>query len=299
MWCINSPRSKFFMNKLWPLFKGRTDVRYASRTPGWFGTLGIYTEEYHNVLMDPRIKWVYICTPTHRHFDDVEHALSYGKNVLVEKTPATNWKDLQALKSLAYRCNTKLEVASQAFHDWFPTYGSIRNGCAFNNSPLGGHPDDAVWDVGFYPLMAYSILRFTTEVDQSIPYVVTNPKNGEHYWGLRVIEKTWNKSTWQLEFGTDGEFRQQLILWGFYGNRDKRERCFTFPPGDQRYQVPFDRFEKGHVCLLNKLEKVFPIFEKWDDFYVRRRQLDDGSGKDTKRGASTGSEVPIDASLSA
>jgi predicted dehydrogenase len=61
------------------------------------------TADYRDVLRDPHIDAVHICTPNAQHFSMVRDALHAGKHVVCEKPLATNVGDAAELVSLAAR----------------------------------------------------------------------------------------------------------------------------------------------------------------------------------------------------
>ncbi len=68
------------------------------------------TTDYRDVLADPRIDAVAICTPVATHFEIAEAALRAGKHVLVEKPLTDSLRDAERLVRLAERERRVLQV---------------------------------------------------------------------------------------------------------------------------------------------------------------------------------------------
>src|SRR5215467_6305164 len=62
---------------------------------------------YNDILRDPAIDAVHICTPNAQHFPMAKEALSAGKHVLCEKPLATTVKEAEELVSLAAQKNLR------------------------------------------------------------------------------------------------------------------------------------------------------------------------------------------------
>jgi predicted dehydrogenase len=74
----------------------------ARRLGAGFSVARIATD-YHEVLRDPAIDAVHICTPNAQHFLMAKEALQAGKNVLCEKPLATSVEEGEELVALALR----------------------------------------------------------------------------------------------------------------------------------------------------------------------------------------------------
>jgi predicted dehydrogenase len=75
----------------------------AARRLGTGFSIPSVTTDYREVLRDPTIDAVHICTPNAQHFPMAKDALNAGKHVLCEKPLATNVKQAEELVSLASR----------------------------------------------------------------------------------------------------------------------------------------------------------------------------------------------------
>jgi predicted dehydrogenase len=87
-------------------------------------------ERFEDLLADPTIDLVDICTPAHRHRDMTVAALEAGKHVIVEKPIASNVSDAEAMVSTAAKTGRLLMVAHVL--PFFPEFGyaaaAVRDG---------------------------------------------------------------------------------------------------------------------------------------------------------------------------
>ncbi len=75
----------------------------AARRLGAGFSIPVIVSDYHDVLRDPAIDAVHICTPNAQHFPTAKAALEAGKHVLCEKPLATTVEEGEELVSLAER----------------------------------------------------------------------------------------------------------------------------------------------------------------------------------------------------
>jgi predicted dehydrogenase len=80
---------------------GRTDE--AARRLGAGFSIPTTTTDYREILRDPAIDAVHICTPNAQHFSMAKDALNSGKHVLCEKPLATSVEEGEELVALATR----------------------------------------------------------------------------------------------------------------------------------------------------------------------------------------------------
>src|SRR3984893_5009861 len=73
----------------------------AARRLGEGFSVPVITTDYREVLRDPAIDAVHICTPNAQHFSMAKDALQAGKHVLCEKPLATSVEEGEELVSLA------------------------------------------------------------------------------------------------------------------------------------------------------------------------------------------------------
>src|SRR5271156_6599409 len=75
----------------------------AARRLGAGFSIPTIVSDYHDVLRDPRIDAVHICTPNAQHFSMAKAALEAGKHVICEKPLATTVEEGEELAALAER----------------------------------------------------------------------------------------------------------------------------------------------------------------------------------------------------
>ena len=75
----------------------------AARRLGAAFSIPSIVTDYHDILRDPSIAAVHICTPNAQHFPMAKDALQAGKHVLCEKPLATNTDEAEELVALAAR----------------------------------------------------------------------------------------------------------------------------------------------------------------------------------------------------
>jgi predicted dehydrogenase len=75
----------------------------AARNLGAGFSIPSIVADYHDILRDPSIAAVHICTPNAQHFPMAKDALQAGKHVLCEKPLATNTDEAEELVALAAR----------------------------------------------------------------------------------------------------------------------------------------------------------------------------------------------------
>lgn len=70
-------------------------------------------EDYENLLKDPAVEVVHICTPNHSHCEITVKALNAGKHVMCEKPMAENYADACKMVEAAKKNNKKLTISYQ------------------------------------------------------------------------------------------------------------------------------------------------------------------------------------------
>ena len=76
------------------------NIKVAPRLGAEFSVATI-TADYRDILRDPTIDAVHICTPNAHHFSMAKDALQAGKHVICEKPLATSVQHAEELVSLA------------------------------------------------------------------------------------------------------------------------------------------------------------------------------------------------------
>ena len=61
----------------------------------------VYYGSYEEMLKDPKVDLVYICTPNTFHYDQIKLCLSYGKHVICEKPMVKNEEQVRELFAMA------------------------------------------------------------------------------------------------------------------------------------------------------------------------------------------------------
>jgi predicted dehydrogenase len=86
-----------------------------------------YTSNYEELLSDPAVDAVHICTPNALHFSMAKAALEAGKHVLCEKPLATSVRDARELVELA----AKTGLRNCTFHNlrFYPMIQQARRIC--------------------------------------------------------------------------------------------------------------------------------------------------------------------------
>ncbi len=97
----------------------------AERANSWFRGLGVFTN-YSDVLNDPKIDAVIICSPPERHKDQIVQALAAGKSVLVEKPMCVSEEEVNSIQAaLKTSRATTLMVAENYYYK--PSVRQIRS----------------------------------------------------------------------------------------------------------------------------------------------------------------------------
>lgn len=78
------------------------------------------TEDYRELLADPRIDFVTVATPDNLHFEVCSEALAAGKHVFVEKPLTTSLAEADELIRRAVEADRKLMTCFN--HRWIPAY---------------------------------------------------------------------------------------------------------------------------------------------------------------------------------
>jgi predicted dehydrogenase len=84
----------------------------ARRRAQEFGVDAVYTD-YHDLIADPRVDVVAVCTPHYLHAPVTIAAANAGKHVLVEKPMAMNVGEVHEMVQAAHRNRVKLAVSTE------------------------------------------------------------------------------------------------------------------------------------------------------------------------------------------
>lgn len=75
--------------------------RHPEKEQGFYDPNTIFTDDLEQVLNDPEVQLVTVCTPPATHFEYGKSALEHGKNVLIEKPFVANQAEAKELFALA------------------------------------------------------------------------------------------------------------------------------------------------------------------------------------------------------
>lgn len=75
--------------------------RHPDKEKGFYDSKTIFTDDLNQVLKDPEVQLVTICTPPSTHFKYGKEVLKNGKNVLIEKPFVADQKEAKELFALA------------------------------------------------------------------------------------------------------------------------------------------------------------------------------------------------------
>ncbi|MDR3326525.1 MAG: Gfo/Idh/MocA family oxidoreductase [Prevotellaceae bacterium] len=140
------------------------------------------TTDLERVLADPAINGVFICTHPDSHYELVNKALSYKKNVFVEKPPCTNTEELEKLITAEKNAGKTVLVGLQkrysACVDILKKEISIPDVISYNyRFVVGSYPDgDPYWDLFIHPV---DLIAFIFGRVQSFSVVKTSHSKGE------------------------------------------------------------------------------------------------------------------------
>ena len=102
----------------------RNNIDRAGQFARKFGFQRAYGT-YEEMLCDPQVELVYICTPHSHHYEHMMQALAHGKHVLCEKSFTTNAQLAQAAADYAKKRN--LYLAEAIWTRYMPSRTIIQN----------------------------------------------------------------------------------------------------------------------------------------------------------------------------
>eukprot|EP00741_Cyanophora_paradoxa_P011478 tig00020560_g11089.t1 len=85
-----------------------------------------YTTDYKEILNDPSIKAVWVCSPSDTHAQIIKEAAQKGKHLFVEKPIATDLAGVDEALGVVKQCGVKLFLAFQRRFD--PNFARIKKG---------------------------------------------------------------------------------------------------------------------------------------------------------------------------
>jgi len=206
---------------------------------------------YDQLLLIEELDAVYIPLPNSMHYEWIEKSLLKGKHVLVEKSLACNFEQVEKLITLAkskglvlienfqFRFHPQLKMIKDLINSG--EIGEIRNiKSSFGFPPfsddnniryskkLGG---GALLDAGAYPLkISQELLGQEIFVDSAtLSYC---PERQVDIWGNAQLKAVNSSVVSQVSFGFDNFYQCSLEVWGSRGVI-KAGRIFTCPPSTQ------------------------------------------------------------------
>ena len=206
---------------------------------------------YEQLLLIKEIDAVYIPLPNSMHYEWVKKSLIKGKHVLVEKSLACNYEEVEKLISLAkskglvlvenfqFRFHPQLDVIKGLINRG--KIGEIRNiKSSFGFPPfsdsdniryskeLGG---GALLDAGAYPLkISQELLGQEIFVDSATLNFCSEKQ--VDIWGNAQLKALNSSIVSQISFGFDNFYQCSLEVWGSRGTL-KASRVFTCPPNSK------------------------------------------------------------------
>lgn len=227
--------------------------KYASKT---------YYGSYEEMLKDPKVDLVYICTPNTFHMEQIELCLSYGKHVICEKPMVKNEVQLRQLFAKAKESGCFLMEAEKTM--FTPLNKKVKEmiaeGCIgklhtiraqYCSDGLDGLPNDhwvlneefggCSYDIGVYPVCGAHFFA-DSKVKEIRAEVVKHPD-------------------YKCDFGMDADIFYENGIYGcvranwFYQAKDKGNAILVGEKG--YFEIPC--FWKGDKAYLHKDGKVTEI----------------------------------------
>jgi dTDP-3,4-didehydro-2,6-dideoxy-alpha-D-glucose 3-reductase len=252
---------------------------------------------YETLLEDPDLDAVYIPLPNSLHFEWVGKALDRGLHVLVEKSLACSFHEVELLTQKAQASNLILMEHFQfRFHRQinvildlinsgklgelrsvrasfgfppFPEFDNIRY-----SSQLGG---GALLDAAAY-MMKITTILMGNDVEVKAASMSFDSDKGVDIWGTGLLQKKDSPLTAHIAYGFDHYYQCGIELWGSKGKLSTN-RLFTARPGyepqveletadgKQTLVVPSDDHFQNILLFFHKL-----IIEKPSDLIVEEHQ---------------------------
>ncbi|MBI9066041.1 MAG: Gfo/Idh/MocA family oxidoreductase [Salinivirgaceae bacterium] len=204
---------------------------------------------YQDLLNDTLLDAIYIPLPNSLHAEWIEKALLNGLNVLVEKSLACNYEDVERLTSIAkarnlvlvenfqFRFHSQLKFIKEKLESGvigelrcmrssfgfppFPEADNIRY-----NKELGG---GALLDAGAYPIKISQIF-LGDDIEVKAANLSFDEEKGVDIWGGAYLKQKNGNLFSEIAFGFDNFYQCNIELWGSAG-KIYANRIFTAPPG--------------------------------------------------------------------
>jgi len=204
---------------------------------------------YETLLEEEQLDAVYIPLPNSLHAEWIEKAFEKGLHVLVEKSLATSFDDVQRLNQMASEKNLVLiENFQFRFHKQITVIKnllkegevgelrSVRSSFGFPpfsdedniryQKELGG---GALLDAGAYPVKISQIF-LGNDLEAVASNLWFDEAKGVDIWGGAYLKQQNGHLFSEISFGFDNYYQCNLELWGSKG-KITANRIFTSPPG--------------------------------------------------------------------
>lgn len=204
---------------------------------------------YETLLEEQQLDAVYIPLPNSLHAEWVEKAFEKGLHVLVEKSLATSFENVQRLNRMAAEKNLVLVENFQfRFHRQISVIKdllkegeigelrSVRSSFGFPpfldkdniryKKELGG---GALLDAGAYPVKISQII-LGNDIEVAASSLWYNESKEVDIWGGAYLKQKNGNLFSEIAFGFDNFYQCNLELWGSKG-KIIGNRIFTSPPG--------------------------------------------------------------------
>jgi len=141
----------------------------------------IATTDFDEVLNDPEVRGVFICSDPTSHFQLTQKALNHGKHVFVEKPVCLSFNELQSLIETSKLTQTNCVVGMQKRYSSCSQLLSkrldLRQVISYNyRFAVGAYPEgNIVWDMFIHPLDLVVFLFGKAEI---ISFVKTKEEKG-------------------------------------------------------------------------------------------------------------------------
>lgn len=235
---------------------------------------------YESLLDHPTLDAVYIPLPNSLHAEWIENALSRGINVLVEKSLACTFDEVERLNELAraknlvlienfqFRFHHQLTVISELFNAGrIGELRSIRSSFGFPPFPddkniryqkeLGG---GALLDAGAYPVKLVQLFLGPEIIVKAANLFYDKNKNVDIWGGAYLSQRNGNMFA-EIAFGFDNFYQCNLELWGSRG-KITTNRIFTAPP-EHKAEIIIEKGSEKETIVLeqdNHFKKMLLYF---------------------------------------
>ena len=210
---------------------------------------------YEALIEDTSFDAIYIPLPNSLHAEWVEKALNMNLHVLVEKSLATSFADVQRLNKIAsnnklvlmenfqFRFHRQLmtiqtlvktgkigELRSIRSSFGFPPFDDINN-IRYNHKLGGG----ALFDAGAYPVKI-SAMFLGGDIEIKAGNLFYDQNTRVDIWGGAYLAEGNGPLFAEIAFGFDNHYQCNVELWGSEG-KILANRIFTSPPGKEAIVV--------------------------------------------------------------